>query len=182
MLTEFQSKKWTHLFHIYDIQNSSFVTKEDFEIKAKNVAKLFNIAVDSTDYSNIHAHVMADWNHLQQEADTNNDGKISLDEWLKHGYTRISGDMYDTVKKEAGVIFTLFDTNGDGVINKDEYATLLKVWGVTDNEVDFACSKIGLDNDNGLSKEQFIGLLEQFHKSDDPTSPGNYFFGSFEKQ
>jgi len=183
MLTKLQTKKWTHLFDIYDMNNTGFVTKEDFEIRVENVAKLLNIDVGATDYNDMHTQVMADWTHLQKEADINNNGKISLEEWLKHGCSRINSDMYDTVKKEAHVIFDLCDANGDGSISKDEYTALLKAWGIDDNnELNLSCSKIGLKDDNKLSRGEFIELLEQFHKSDDPASPGNYFFGSFEAQ
>lgn len=180
MLTEFQTKKQTHLFNIYDTNNDGVVTREDFEIKAQTVAKLHNLQPGSAGYDKMYAEVMADWDHLQKDVDKNNNGEISLDEWLEHGYTRISSnDMYETVKKEADEVFELFDQNGDGVISPEEFSNLIKAWGVSDEELEIACSKLNLKAGNTLSKDQFKDLLEQFHKSDDPDSPGNYLFGSF---
>ncbi|AOY82506.1 MULTISPECIES: hypothetical protein [Moorena] len=79
----------------------------------------------------------------------------------------------------AGISVWLFDQNGDGVISPEEFYNLLKAWGVSDEELEIACSKLNLKAGNTLSKDQFKDLLEQFHKSDDPDSPGNYLFGSF---
>ncbi|MBZ8181435.1 EF-hand domain-containing protein [Oscillatoria salina] len=180
MLTELQTKKWTHLFNIYDTNKNGVVNKEDYELKVQAVAKLHNLSPGSTGYDEMYAQVMADWNNLQQNVDKNQDGQITLDEWLEHGYTCINSEnMYETVKKEADAIFALFDRNGDGVINSEEYTGLMKAWGVSDEGLEIACSKLNLKGDNTLSKDVFKQLLEQFHKSDDPDSPGNYLFGSF---
>jgi juvenile hormone diol kinase len=180
MLTKFQTRKWTHLFNIYDTDNSGVVTKEDFELKAQTIAKLLQIEQQSAAYNRLYTEVIADWEHLQKDADQDGDGQVTLEEWLAHGYTRItSSNMYETCQKEAKAVFELFDQNGDGLLSRQEYCTLIKAWGVSDQEVEVACSKVGLGEDNTLTKEQLVQLLGQFHKSDDPDSPGNYMFGSF---
>lgn len=180
MLTEFQAKKWTHLFNLYDVDGSGAVTKEDFVLKGQTVAKLLDIEPSSASYEKMSQEVMADWEHLQKDVDLNNDGKISLDEWLTHGYNRINNpDMYETVKKEVDAIFELFDQNKDGLMSREEYSTLLKAWNVSDEGIEFSCSKVGLGLNDTLSKDQLVQLVEQFHKSDDPDAVGNYFFGKF---
>lgn len=180
MLTELQTKKWTHLFNLYDADNTGTVTKEDYELKAKTLAKELKLQIDSADYNKMHQEIMADWEHVKKDVDKNQDGEVSLDEWLEHGSTRINNDnMYETVKKEVDVIFALFDQDQDGSINREEYSTLIKSWGASDEDVNFACSKIDLGTGKSLSKDKFIELLEQFHKSDDSNATGNYMFGSF---
>jgi juvenile hormone diol kinase len=180
MLTEFQTKKWTHLFNLYDIDKNGVVTREDFEQKVRTVASLHGLAEGSDGFDEMNTQVMADWNHLQADVDKNGDGKISLVEWLAHGHTRISDDnLYDTVKKEVDAIVSLFDKDGNGELGHQEYQDLIKAWGVGTDQVELACEKIGLKADQSLSKGRFGELLEEFHKSDDPSSAGNYIFGSF---
>ena len=180
MLTELQMKKWTHLFHIYDTDGSGVVTKEDFELKARAVASLHGLEPGSDAYESLYAKVLEDWDHLQKHVDKNNDNRVDLEEWLDHGYTRINDDrMYATVQQEVDGIFGLFDRNGDGLLSQEEYISLITTWGAKAEGADSMFSKLGLGKDDTLTKERVRQLLEEFHKSDDPDAPGNYFFGPF---
>jgi juvenile hormone diol kinase len=180
MLTELQTRKWTRLFHVYDGDGNGVVDKKDFEAIFQNVAAARNLAPESPQYQQIHAKFMEDWKHLQKDADKNNNGQIELAEWLEHGYHRInSPEMYQTVIDLANQMFELLDTDGNGVISLEEYKNVLQSWRVPEEIAAETFPKLDLNGDGVINKDEFVELVRQFHMSDDPDAPGNFFFGPF---
>lgn len=181
MLTEFQRKKWTHLFRMYDTDGDGTVGKRDFELKVANVAKLRGIEAGSNAYQELAGSIMADWEQLRQTADTNADGKVTLDEWLAHG-TRVVGDeaLYATVLAEADAVVSKFDANGDGKLDRKEFIAIATAWGADQASIEQVFPKLDLHGNGSLSRDDVKTLLTQFHKSNDPGDPGNYFYGDFE--
>lgn len=179
-LTEFQTRKWTHLFHIYDVDGNGVVTREDFDLKAQAVARIRNIELADDQYRQLHAKIMEDWEKLQHTVDTNNDHKVSLSEWLDHGAVITNdAEMYETVMREAEEVFDAFDADKDGVLQRDEVIVMLTAWGVDTEAMASTFSRLDRSGDGRLSTDKLKTLLRQFHHSDNPDDPGNYFFGPF---
>ncbi|AOY84314.1 MAG: hypothetical protein F6K63_22160 [Moorea sp. SIO1G6] len=180
MLTELQTKKWTRLFHVYDANGNNVVEENDFEVIFQNVAEARNLTPGSPSYEQLHAKLIEDWEHLQKDADKNNDGKVELAEWLEHGDHRInSPDMYQTVIDLANQIFELLDLNGNGVITLEEYKTFYKSWRLPEELAPEIFPKLDLSGNGSISKDEFVELVRQFHHSDDPDAPGNFLFGPY---
>ncbi|NET55004.1 MAG: hypothetical protein F6K47_01985 [Symploca sp. SIO2E6] len=180
MLTELQTKKWTRLFQVYDANGNGVVDKNDFEAIFQNVAEARNLTSGSSSYEQLHAKFIEDWEHLQKDADKNNDGTVELAEWLEHGDHRInSPDMYQTVIDLANQIFELLDLNGNGTISLEEYKIFYRSWRIPEELAAEVFPKLDLNGDGNLSKDEFVELVRQFHHSDDPSNPGNWLFGSY---
>ncbi|NEO99787.1 MAG: calcium-binding protein [Symploca sp. SIO2E9] len=180
MLTELQTKKWTRLFQVYDADGNGTVTQADFETIFQNLAQARNLEANSSEYNQIHAKFMEDWEHLQKDADKDNDGKVQLEEWLEHGDRRINDQsMYQTVVDLANQVFELLDLDGNGVITINEYKTILSSWRVPEKIAEEIFPKLDFNDDGHISKEELVELMRQFHTSDDPDAPGNLFFGHF---
>lgn len=180
MLTELQTKKWTRLFQIYDADGNGVVEKADFETIFQTLAQAKKLEVDTPKYDQLHDKFMEDWEHLQKDADTDNDGQVSLEEWLAHGDRRINDEsMYQTVVDLANQVFELLDLDGNGVITVDEYKTILVSWRVSEEFAEEIFPKLDLNSDGHISKEELVELVRQFHTSDDPDAPGNSFFGPY---
>ena len=178
MLTELQTRKWTRLFQVYDANGNGVVDKGDFEAIFQNVANSSNLTPGSEEYEKLQAKFIEDWDHLQKDVDKNNNRKVELGEWLEHGDHRInSPDMYQTVIDLANQIFSILDLNGDGSIGLDEYKILFANWRIPQDLASEIFPKLDLNGDGTISKDEFVELLKQFHQSDDPNAPGNFFFG-----
>ncbi|AOW99302.1 hypothetical protein BJP34_07385 [Moorena producens PAL-8-15-08-1] len=180
MLTELQTRKWSRLFQIYDADGNGVVEQADFETIFQTLAQARQLEANSPKYNQLHAKFMEDWEHLQKDADTDNDGKVNLKDWLAHGYRRINDDsMYQTVVDMGNQVFELLDLNGDGVITADEYKIILGSWRVSEELAEQIFPKLDFNGDGHISKEELVELVKQFHMSDDPDAPGNSFFGPY---
>lgn len=80
------------------MDDNGTVGKSDFEIIFQNIAKAKNLKPSSSQYNQVHDKYMEDWEHLQKDTDKNQDGRVTLEEWLEHGDRRINDpSMYQTV-------------------------------------------------------------------------------------
>ena len=180
MLTELQVRKWTRLFQVYDANGNGTVEQDDFEQIFQNVAKERSLTPGTSEYEQLYAKFMEDWEHLRKDADKNNDGKVDLGEWLEHGDRRInSPDMYQINQNIANYVFDLLDLNGNGIISLEEYKIIYRSWRIPEEIAEDIFPKLDLNGDGGISKDEFVELLRQFHASDDPDAPGNFFFGLY---
>lgn len=180
MLTPFQTKKWTHLFNLYDLDRDGTVSRSDYELKVEAVAKSQGVASGTPEYAAIERSVMADWDHVRKTADKDGNGKVQLQEWLQHGAVIISDEqMYATLGKEVDAMFSQFDKDGDGVLSRQEIIDMTVIWGVPEAEMVEVFPKLDINGDGRISKDEYKKLLAQFHKSDEPSDPGNYLFGQF---
>ncbi|WP_446350704.1 EF-hand domain-containing protein [Coleofasciculus sp. F4-SAH-05] len=76
-------------------------------------------------------------------------------------------------------LFDLLDLDGNGVITIKEYKTILSSWNVSEDLAQETFPKLDSNGDGHISKEEFMELARQFHASDDPQAPGNWFLGSY---
>ncbi|MBO1352080.1 MAG: EF-hand domain-containing protein [Hormoscilla sp. GUM202] len=180
MLTELQIRKWKRLFHVYDANENGVVEKADFEEIFQNIVASRNLIPGTPKYDRLYAEFMSDWELLRKDADKNNNGKIELTEWLKHGDRRInSPEMCKINIDMANDIFELLDINGDGVISLEEYKTIFWIWRLPEELATKNFPLLDINCDGRISKEEFKILVEQFYQSDDPDAPGNLFFGPY---
>ena len=82
MLTDFQRKKHTAVFEIFDVDKNGYVDRSDFDVVVNNLAEMRSVARGSADYTRLSDIWVAVWNGLREVADTNRDqllvvGKVS---------------------------------------------------------------------------------------------------------
>jgi len=82
LMTPFQRKKQEHYFKRLDADHNGFIERADFEEIGQRLATAFGFAPENPVYAQIGAGVLRFWEALAP-ADTNKDGRISLDEFLQ---------------------------------------------------------------------------------------------------
>src|SRR5690606_37737869 len=89
------------------------------------------------EYQYLHQKLMEDWDQAQKFADTDNDNRITLNEWLVFCDHFVHNDeMYKvTVTNIASAIIDSVDGHGDGKISAEEWATIFRVYGWKDKAV-----------------------------------------------
>lgn len=180
MLTEFQKQKLSNYFNMYDVDKNGFIEKTDFEQMVKNTAKTQGWSTDSSEYKKLYnVHVETRWKTMQKQIDADGDDRISPNEYFNYVEELLNNpELYEAeVIKVTKVSFDSFDTNGDGHIDLGEYQSIYKMLGLDENLALEIFKRLDLNQDGHLSKDEYVKLIDQFFKSQDPEAPGNWFFG-----
>ncbi|NEQ69347.1 MAG: hypothetical protein F6J86_22905 [Symploca sp. SIO1B1] len=180
MLTELQKQKLPRLFSMYDADNNGFIEQEDFERFLQFYSQVGNWTPDSSEYKSLESKLMSRWNSMQKFADTNSDNKISLDEWLVY----IDNLLSDQQAYEAEIngivsfVFSLFDVDGNDQLDLSEYRQVYRTVDLDENSANEVFKKLNFKDDDYISKEKHLELIDQFFRSNDPEAPGNWVFGT----
>ena len=87
-------------------------------------------------------------------------------------------ETLERMAESVAIHFRLFDQDGDNRFSLAEYHHWGLAWGLALNaEYDF--QRLDLDGDGYVHQTEITEYLRQFHFSNDPDTPGNYFYGEF---
>lgn len=180
MLTDFQEKKITLLFHFWDYDSSGTLRRDDYMAVGQRMADECGWKPGSPAYRDLHERLMADWKKARLFADSDNDKAISLEEWrIFCDHLVNDPEMYQlAVTNIASAIIESADADGDGKLSPEEWAMIFRVYGWQDEETALrAFSRLDKDGDGGVTKKEFLDALAVFFMSDDASLEGNYIFG-----
>jgi len=182
MLSETMQKKLTKHFHFQDLDQDGFVERADWEKCAQNLAAIRDWKPGSPEYDDIVAKHVQIWTNSWKPADLDEDGKVSLDEYLqladkqrKHSAVAM-GLIYDLF----GAIFDIIDLDGDGKITVQDYKHYFEAWGLEEDLAEQAFTHLDLSGDGRLSRSIFIQFGSNYFMNDEPDVPGNWLFGPLE--
>lgn len=181
-LSEFQLKKIARLFEFYDGNNSGYIDEGDYDRIADRLAEYRSWAKGTSEYNTVHQSLLAKWGEASQFADTNNDNQISLDEWIKFWDTVIHNDeMYKVVVSDVrGAIIDAVDLDGDGMIDVNDWRSVLKIYSYDESLAEETFKTIDRDADGKVTGEEIDLTVSEFLKSNDESALGNYMFGSLD--
>jgi len=87
-------------------------------------------------------------------------------------------ETLDRMAESVDIHLRLFDQDGDERLSLADYCHWGLAWGLTlDAERNFP--RLDVDGDGYLERTEIVDYLRQFHFSNDPDAPGNYFYGEF---
>ena len=182
MLKDILQKKLTHHFHFRDLDKDGYVEQSDWEQCARNLIAIRGWAAGSPEYENVMERHVVMWKIFWQPADRNDDGKVSLHEYLHLAETqRKLGFNYEMeqVRKLFAAIFDTIDLDGDGEISLAEYKLFFQAWGLAESSAVAAFNSLDLNADARLSRAAFLQYGVNFYVNDEPEAPGNWVFGAF---
>lgn len=181
MLTEIQEKKLTHYFDILDFDNNKLIEKEDFANIGENLCVLWGYKPGSAQYSEYIAKCENLWINFREFIGQAIDESASLEEWLEFadkGIVNGSDELYEKhVNQFVKDTFDVFDANDDGFISLDEYIDLFMAYRIEIRYSAKSFTKIDLNKDDLISKEELLSAVKEFYRSNDRDAPGNWLFG-----
>ncbi|BAZ24853.1 calcium-binding EF-hand-containing protein [Kalymmatonema gypsitolerans NIES-4073] len=181
MVSELQQRKFTKLFSMYDANNNGVLAKDDFEKIIQKIAELRGWKQGSTEYNTLFDKYIFYWQHIRDAADKNRDDTVTLEEWFAYHEKLLSAkDSYEEqVGTLAALVYDVFDADNDGQLNIKEFEEVFLVYNIPRVFVPYIFSRLDLNGDGLLSKQEVLQLLYEFHFSDDPEAPGNLLFGPY---
>ena len=179
MLTDLQRRKMSRLFKVYDADGNGFIEESDLLRIAHNFAEQRGLAPGSEGYNQLRAKFLFVWEYLQKFGDPNRDYAVSLSEFLSYAQEVLEENYASIIGSTGSFLFELIDADGDGSITQDEFRLFFRAYGIEEGLVKDIFEKLDLNADSTISAEEFAKLGYDFHYSDDPLNPANWFFGPF---
>lgn len=178
-LTEFQIKKVTKLFKFWDGNNNGYLDEGDYNRIADRLAEFRGWAEDTAEYESVHATLQADWEEAAQFADTDNDNRITLDEWIVFCDTFIHDvEMYKvSVNDIREAVIGAVDLDNDGIIDVNDWRNVFKIYSYDESLAEETFKTMDRDNDGKVAGDEVTVALDEFLQSNDKSLLGNYMFG-----
>jgi len=170
----FWERKMRSYISRLDLDGDGQLTRADYEMLLDRYLKLGKI--DEFRAKQVTRKILSVWDIFFDNVSTN--GVIDADAWIAV-IKRHSVFVYFRVVVEfMNIFFDLIDTNGDGVIQKDEYAFFLKAFRVED-EADITASfnMLDMDGDGKIDHTEFMNAAVEFWMTDDESLPSKLLFG-----
>jgi Ca2+-binding EF-hand superfamily protein len=122
------------------------------------------------------------WENLVVLADKNKDDKISLDEWKQMWKVLTSSSTGSNWQSDyLNYMFTVLDSSGDNLIDREEYIAVMESYGVPKAEANSAFDKFAVGADGkplqGIDLATFKALWKEFFEATEPSAKGNFLFG-----
>jgi EF hand domain-containing protein len=167
------------MFEIFDVGGDGHITEDDFAAHAASTCAALRLPAGSPHWSTIHTALDSWWNHLRQRSDHVPD-RIPTTECVTIMATWLVDDdafFGSTVGPIAETVFRVLDADGDDVIRADEYVAVYLASGLTEEIALDAFAQIDTDGDGMIDIGEFVTVVRDAFTSDDPDSPGAWFFG-----
>ncbi len=183
MLSEIMLKKLSRLFYFRDLDKDGYVERSDWVQCAHNLAAIRGWAFGSAEYEAVLARHTAMWNAFWLPADMDQDGQVSLDEYLQLAEKQRKMGFKEEMKQIIKLFEAIFDTidlDGDGEVSLAEYKLFFQAWSIESSLAVEAFAGMDLNADARLSREAFLQYGANFYVNDEPNVAGNYIFGPYE--
>lgn len=179
MLTDLQRRKMTRFFNVIDNNHSGFIQERDYIRIAQNFARLRGLPPGSEGYKKLQSKFLFVWEYIQKFGDPNRDNSVSLSEFLDYADSVLEGNYAAVEGSTGSFLFELIDSDGDGNITLDEFHIFYRGYEIDDAVVEDIFARLDMDDDSIISADEFAQLGYDFHYSNDPEAPANWFYGPF---
>ncbi|XP_069103100.1 calexcitin-2-like [Argopecten irradians] len=187
-LSEFQKKKLIHEFHVFFV----FVL---FSSVLQKICDWSGWKPGSDKHTKTLELFRTIWRLLQDKGDENNDGKITIGEWLRM-WTTFNEQCIKEAKKADALPadrklpdwlesyveykFNLYDRTGDGKIDAEEFEYVLADFGIPAKDARKAFLLFSGNNTKKVDLPYFRELCTDYYRSDDPGALGNFITGKLD--
>jgi Ca2+-binding EF-hand superfamily protein len=181
MLSDFQKEKFGYLFKLIDANQDDRIDTADFDVLVERLGEAHTAAGNTARLAEVSAKYREMFDGMMHMADTNRDGKVTLEEFLAFEDVMIHNkEMYDGLAGALTDIYgELLDRDGDGKNDVEDYRAFLEVLHVESSQADEIFKKMDKNHDGQLTRNELQETLLEFYLSDDRAAPGNFFFGKF---
>ena len=181
MLSDFQKEKISHYFRIVLDQDKNGVLEEnDFREIGESLCVLWMYKPGTPEYDRVINNSLTSWRAFKayfesRKAEANESEFIRFyEKMLSPGGEKLYQKF---VVHMVSSLFDAFDINEDGVISVDEYSDMFMCYHIPIKYSARAFVKLDRDGDDFVTKKELMVAVDEFFKSNDIKSPGNWLFG-----
>ena len=174
-------RKMAHLFALLDVDDDGTVDKMDYTASADRLVTAFGFAPGSPESRLVREQYARLWDEVTLPMDADGDERVGVAEFAAGFDTFVTarGEGYrEHIAPVADAFYDLMDTDGDGRITRTEYLRMAgSAFRMTETAGQAAFDRLDLDSNGWLSREELHLANEQYFRSPDEHSPGNWLFG-----
>ena len=162
MLTQGQKDEAKRMFNLLDSDGSGVLTKADFEKKLQEVAAIRNQKPGSPRYETLKSAYMVSWETIKQEADTNDDGQVTLDEFTSALDKTLNdkAKLENVIKKSHQAHFEILDADGSGNVSFEEFKQVQQVYGLNESTATKMFDELDSNGKGGISLEEYMQQVD----------------------
>jgi Ca2+-binding EF-hand superfamily protein len=179
-LTDLQRRRLGSLFQAYDTNKDGYVGREDLERRFDAMARQLGLDAEGQRYQDMRAEYLQGWDRLQAGADSDNDQRVTRDEFLDFMANAVigrEGGFAQVMAPALKVMVAVVDTDRDGRIGLAEFVTWQGGIGVAETDADQTFRRLDRDGDSFVTQDELIQALQEYFTSTDPDAPGNSLYG-----
>lgn len=181
MLTEFQTKKLSHLFNILDFDHNGLLQLTDFEGIADNISIFTGMISDKERDMRLRKEAYRIWGIIMEHFGDEDLQYLDLDQWLEFMQVQFFGSDEELIDSNILLIVKriqeVFDKNSDNQISRLEFMSIFVSFRVEVRFADQCFRSIDSNQDGMISEEELINAAMEFFKSDKTDASGNHLFG-----
>lgn len=175
-------KKFTHVFHLADVNGDNRVGRSDYESLADRFAKGSGIAHGDPLHEAVRQSMLLAWSRIRGVAGVGDDDLLDLEQFLDVEHKREA--FHNSLKPEEYhdtiALFALMGGHERGYVTIEQYIPTMSLFGMRPEQAKESFPLIDVNGDGRLTLAELIEMWEQFFTSTDPASPGNHLFGKLD--
>lgn len=174
LATKSYRQKMIDRFHTFDVDYSGTVTIEDFDAMAQRILAEFDLSPDSPKGGELVAGSRHFFEALAEMADTNTDGAITEEEWVVAAETKMLNNpegFAGAVKPFSAAVIGIADVSGDGKVDHDEWARMLRAMGANPAAATQWADKLDKNGDGAISTDEIMQSAVAFYTTDKSEDP-----------
>ncbi|MEU3776063.1 EF-hand domain-containing protein [Streptomyces sp. NPDC032472] len=166
-------------FDVFDSERKGRLERSDVLAVSDKLAESLGVAPDSV--AGLRDSLGGLWDTVFHKMDRNDDGAVDRQEYRAAFRARIVSDqnrIWDRIRNLSNAWTELGDRDGDGMLSRDEYTSLLHgMFRLPRQTFDEAFSVLDRDGDGQLSRDEISVAMKEYYTSQDHAARGNQFFG-----
>lgn len=168
--------KYGRLFSLLDANRDGAIAEDDFELMAGRVLEA--TGEQRTAKGRRYAGEMMNyWQALRGTADADGNGRIDKSEF-QHALSRVSRDFDTLIGPLYQAGFRLADRDDDGLVERQEFITVLAAIGVPVTQAEAAFDGLA-DGDGRLTERRLMDAATLYYRDENPdNSSSHLLFGA----
>jgi dienelactone hydrolase/Ca2+-binding EF-hand superfamily protein len=166
-------------FDLLDASGDGYLRRDDYEAFALRLVQSFGHPPRSAAAMAVRSGYRALWRALAAESDTDRDGRVDKAEFLAWAGRATHTAFDETLRPLATAVLELVDANGTGVVERDEFLTLMTRCGLPDDDARTLFEHLDANHLGTVETQELVDATREFCLDPTPDKPGHWLFGRF---
>jgi len=180
VLTDLQKRKLRRFFTVFDQDRDGVIDRSDYILLAENISKAKGFPLDSPLSARVKECLLQVWGNLEIIADKDQDGHVTLEEFLDYRDKLHQDDIrYGDLVSAGLTLFDVMDENHDGKLEPHEFRLFYSFFQLDADLADDMFKRLDVEKAGYLTRSQIRAYSQEFNLGSDPDAVGNWLFGPY---